>query len=57
MRDRWTRFMADREWADIKQRTRIHGPMVGEIRDQTLVLTAYSPNRALAGAGVAEVRP
>jgi hypothetical protein len=57
MRDRWTRFMADREWVDIKQRTRIHGPMVGEIRDQTLLLTAYSPNRALAGAGVAEVRP
>ncbi|HEV2668987.1 MAG TPA: NIPSNAP family protein [Blastocatellia bacterium] len=49
MRDRWAKFMADQEWAIIKQETsRIHGPLVGEIEDRTLDLTEYSPRRKLA---------
>jgi NIPSNAP len=49
MRDRWAKFMADKEWADIKKETsRIHGSMVGEIEDRTLELTDYSPRKALA---------
>jgi NIPSNAP len=49
MRDRWAKFMADQEWANIKQETsRIHGPLVGEIEDRTLDLTEYSPRRKLA---------
>lgn len=43
MKDRWARFMADREWSDIKAATRGAGPLVGEIQDRTLVPTAYSP--------------
>lgn len=49
MRDRWAKFMADQEWADIKKETsRIHGRLVGEIEDRTLEPTDYSPRRALA---------
>jgi NIPSNAP protein len=49
MRDRWAKFMADKEWADIKKETsRIHGSMVGEIEDRTLEPTDYSPRKALA---------
>lgn len=48
MKDRWTKFMADREWSDIKQRTRAQGRMVGEIQDRTLRLTDYSPRSVLA---------
>lgn len=45
MRDRWERFMADREWADIKRRTgREHGTFVNAIEDRTLRVTDYSPN-------------
>jgi hypothetical protein len=49
MKGRWAKFMADREWADIKKETsRIHGSMVGEIEDRTLELTDYSPRKTLA---------
>jgi NIPSNAP len=49
MRDRWAKFMADKEWADIKKETsRIHGSMVGEIEDRTLELTDYSPSKTLS---------
>lgn len=49
MRDRWERFMADREWADIKRRTgREHGTFVNAIEDRTLRLTDYSPNDRLS---------
>ena len=42
----WDAFMADQEWKDIKERTGAeHGQMVGAIRDQTLIPTAYSPGR------------
>ncbi|MEL1265802.1 NIPSNAP family protein [Pseudoxanthomonas putridarboris] len=39
----WAAFMADREWSDIKARTRVHGEMVGDIEDRTLVPVPYSP--------------
>jgi NIPSNAP protein len=49
MRDRWAKFMADKEWADIKKETsRIHGSMVGEIEDRTLEPTDYSPRKEFA---------
>ena len=49
MRDRWAKFMADKEWANIKKETSgIHGSMVGEIEDRTLELTSYSPRKSLA---------
>jgi hypothetical protein len=48
MKDRWARFMADKEWADIKRRTAAaHGQLVGEIEDRTLDVTEYSPGRQL----------
>jgi len=43
MKDRWAKFMADKEWSDIKQATRGQGPLVGEIADRTLQPTPYSP--------------
>jgi len=43
MEDRWAKFMADQEWSDIKRATRVHGQMVGEIQDRTLLPTKYSP--------------
>jgi len=49
MKDRWAKFMADKEWADIKKETgRIQGSLVGEIEDRTLELTDYSPRKTLA---------
>ena len=49
MRDRWSKFMADQEWADIKKETgRVQGQLVGEIEDRTLELTGYSPRKSLA---------
>ena len=49
MKDRWAKFMADREWSEIKKGTgRAHGQMVGAIEDRTLELTDYSPGRTLA---------
>ena len=44
MRDRWAKFMADKEWAEIKRATAAeHGQLVGEIEDRTLKITKYSP--------------
>ena len=44
LKDRWAKFMADEEWAEIKRRTGAqHGKLVGEIQDRTLRLTGYSP--------------
>jgi hypothetical protein len=49
MTNRWARFMADQEWADIKKETgALHGRLVGEIKDRTLLLTSYSPNAWLS---------
>jgi hypothetical protein len=48
MKDRWAKFMADKEWADIKKETGAkHGKLVGEIQDRTLSLTPYSPQKKL----------
>jgi hypothetical protein len=48
MKDRWAKFMADKEWADIKKQTGAkHGKLVGEIQDRTLNLTPYSPQTKL----------
>jgi NIPSNAP len=49
MTDRWEKFLRDQEWIKIKKETgEMHGPLVGEIQDRTLVLTDYSPGKALA---------
>jgi hypothetical protein len=48
MKDRWAKFMADREWAAIKKETgEKYGQLVGEIQDRTLHLTPYSPRKEL----------
>ena len=48
MQDRWAKFMADKEWANIKKETAArHGKLVGEIQDRTLTLTRYSPRKVL----------
>jgi hypothetical protein len=48
MKDRWAKFMADKEWAEIKKVTGAqHGKLVGEIQERTLDLTAYSPQQRL----------
>jgi NIPSNAP len=48
MKDRWTKFMADQEWADIKKATaKVHGDLVGDIEDRPLELTDYSPRQSL----------
>lgn len=47
MKDRWAKFMADQEWANIKKETgQKHGPLVGEIEDRTLETTDYSPRKS-----------
>ena len=49
MKDRWAKFMADKEWAAIKKETAAkHGKLVGEIQDRTLNLTPYSPQKKLS---------
>ena len=49
MKERWAAFMADQEWAEIKQVTaEAHGTLVGDIEDRTLQLTDYSPGGRLA---------
>ncbi|MBP7701910.1 MAG: NIPSNAP family protein [Phenylobacterium sp.] len=46
MKAAWEGFMADPEWARIKQETgAVHGKFVGSIEDRTLRLTDYSPGR------------
>jgi hypothetical protein len=48
MKDRWAKFMADREWSAIKKETGAkYGQLVGEIQDRTLHLTPYSPRKEL----------
>jgi hypothetical protein len=48
MKDRWAKFMADKEWSDIKKETGAkYGKLVGEIQDRTLHLTPYSPQQQL----------
>ena len=42
MTERWARFMADREWAEIKEKTAAeHGKLVGDIQSRALHLTEY----------------
>lgn len=49
MKERWAKFMADQEWAEIKKATaEAQGLLVGDIEDRTLELTDYSPSRRLA---------
>ena len=44
MKQSWARFMADREWSQIKKEwAAVHGQAVGEIQDRTLKRTDYSP--------------
>ena len=44
MKDRWSKFMADKEWSDIKKRTSAaHGQLVGDIQEHVMQLTSYSP--------------
>jgi hypothetical protein len=48
MKDRWAKFMADKEWAVIKKETgAVHGTLVGSIEDRTLRVTDYSPRKRL----------
>lgn len=48
LKDRWEKFMADEEWAEIKRVTGAkHGELVGEIEARTLKLTGYSPRRLM----------
>ena len=39
----WEAFLADREWAEIKQTTRDQGTLVGKVEDRLLVMTDRSP--------------
>jgi NIPSNAP len=49
MKDRWEKFMADEEWAEIKKVSgRRYGKLVGEIEDRTLKITDYSPRGLVA---------
>src|SRR5262245_53721825 len=48
MKERWARFLADKEWVEIKRTTAaVHGSLVGDVADRTLDLTDYSPHRQL----------
>jgi hypothetical protein len=50
--DRWAKFMADPEWADIKKRTgATHGRLVGAIQDRVLELQGNSPAASLQSLG------
>jgi uncharacterized protein (DUF608 family) len=45
----WDKFRADQEWKDIRRVTTAeHGDLVGEIEDQVLVATPYSPKVLVA---------
>ncbi|HEY0678699.1 MAG TPA: NIPSNAP family protein [Chitinophagaceae bacterium] len=44
MRDQWKKFMADKEWQDIKKATAAQfGVFVDSIEDRVLIPTDYSP--------------
>ena len=46
MREAWRRFMADKEWKEIKRATYAqHGDLVGAIEDRTLVPTDWGVTR------------
>ncbi|MBM0108116.1 NIPSNAP family protein [Steroidobacter sp. S1-65] len=46
LQDRWAKFMADKEWAEIKKRTGAqHGKLVGDIEDRIMTVTDYSPSK------------
>lgn len=46
MKDRWTKFMADDEWARIKKETSAaHGTLVGDIQERILRAVDYSPGQ------------
>lgn len=48
MTESWKKFMADEEWKDIKKKTaEKHGTFVNAIREKTLILTDYSPQKNL----------
>lgn len=58
MQDRWKRFMADAEWADIKRRTAAeHGRLVGEIQERVMQPTTYSPAPRLLNGQEEELEP
>ena len=47
--DRWAKFMADKEWSDIKKRTGAeHGRLVGEIQERVLEVQDYSPTQSFS---------
>jgi hypothetical protein len=49
MKDAWAKFMADKEWSDIKKETSAkHGKLVGEIQDRMLIVKDYSPNKSFS---------
>jgi hypothetical protein len=48
MKAQWEKFMADKDWSDIKRKTgKIHGRFVNGIEDRKLTLTRYSPSEIL----------
>ncbi|MDR6371161.1 heme-degrading monooxygenase HmoA [Chryseobacterium bernardetii] len=48
MKKSWERFMADKEWKEIKAKTaKQYGNFVNEIEDRTLKLTDFSPEKKL----------
>lgn len=53
MKDRWTKFMADQEWSQIKKETGArHGDLVGDIEERVLNATGYSPRKRLTEKAV-----
>jgi len=53
MKDRWSKFMADQEWKDIKKETAAkYGTLVGEVQDRTLRMTDYSPKELVGRIGL-----
>lgn len=52
MRERWEKFLADEEWAEIKRVTaEKYGRLVGDIENRTLKATEYSPQRVFLRRG------
>lgn len=44
MERQWSRFMADKEWTEIKEKSSAeHGELVGQIKNRVLYATSYSP--------------
>jgi NIPSNAP len=44
LKDRWAKFLADKEWIEIKKQTAAkYGQLVGKVEARTLIPTAYSP--------------